>query len=194
MNRAHPSAQASLFGEPETATDRLFFAIFPATDAAAQAAALACDLRSRHRLGGQPLASDRLHVTLNHLGDYVGVPRDLVAAATKAGGAVAASSFDVCFDRVASFASARAVVLQGGEGLAALIAFQQALVLEMTKAGLGRKAEKNFTPHMTLLYDKSPFAEQPIEPVSWTVQEFVLVHSLLGQTRHIALARWRLQG
>jgi 2'-5' RNA ligase len=33
-----------------------------------------------------------------------------------------------------------------------------------------------------------------VEPIRWTVREFVLVHSLLGQTRHVPLARWSLGG
>jgi RNA 2',3'-cyclic 3'-phosphodiesterase len=36
-------------------------------------------------------------------------------------------------------------------------------------------------------------AEHAIEPVSWTVTGFRLVHSLLGQTRHITLGEWRLE-
>jgi 2'-5' RNA ligase len=37
-------------------------------------------------------------------------------------------------------------------------------------------------------------AEEPVERVSWKVSEFVLVHSLQGQTRYIPLARWSLGG
>jgi 2'-5' RNA ligase len=33
-----------------------------------------------------------------------------------------------------------------------------------------------------------------VNPVSWKVTEFVLVHSLVGQTRYIQLARWTLEG
>jgi 2'-5' RNA ligase len=31
-----------------------------------------------------------------------------------------------------------------------------------------------------------------IEPIRWTVRDFVLVHSLRGRTMHIPLERWRL--
>jgi 2'-5' RNA ligase len=50
------------------------------------------------------------------------------------------------------------------------------------------------TLHVTLLYDKRVVDEQPIEPISWTVREFVLVRSLHGQTRHTDVARWQLRG
>jgi 2'-5' RNA ligase len=47
---------------------------------------------------------------------------------------------------------------------------------------------------MTLLYDDRSVAEQAVETIGWTAREFVLVHSLLGQTRHIPLGRWPLRG
>jgi len=47
---------------------------------------------------------------------------------------------------------------------------------------------------VTLLYDDVLVQERAVEPIRWTVSEFVLVHSLLGQTRHIPLARWSLGG
>jgi 2'-5' RNA ligase len=195
VSRSQTQPQTSLFGDGPEPTDRLFFALFLPADAALKAAAIADNLRERHRLRGKPLASDRLHVTLNHLGDYAGVPNDIVAAAMQAGAAVTASPFDVVFDRVTSFSSRprnKPVILRGEEGLAPLIAFQQALALQMRKAGLGRLAEQNYVPHVTLLYDDAGVVQEAIEPVGWSVREFVLVHSLLGQTRHIVLARWLL--
>jgi 2'-5' RNA ligase len=47
-----------------------------------------------------------------------------------------------------------------------------------------------FTPHVTLLYDKRSVEEQPIEPISWNVREFALIHSMNGHTH---LARWPLR-
>jgi RNA 2',3'-cyclic 3'-phosphodiesterase len=60
----------------------------------------------------------------------------------------------------------------------------------LTRGGLRRLANMNFTPHVTLLYDPRSVDEYPVEPVVWTVAEFVLVHSLKGH-RHIA--RWCLR-
>ena len=176
-------------------TDRVFFAIFPDADAAARIARLAQHLRGEHGLKGKPLAPERLHVTLHHLGDYVGLPRGVVAAAREAAAAVVRPPFDVTFDRVVSFGGSRnrPLVLCGGDGLAALTAFQQALGTAMAKAGLGRWAEPHFKPHVTLLYDNGGVAEQAVETIGWSVRQFVLVHSLLGQTRHVPLAHWPLR-
>ena len=180
-------------------TDRLLFLIYPDVEAAAGIARRAPDLRAEHGLSGRPVAQDRLHITLNHLGDHAGVPRDMVALAREAAGTLRASPFDVAFDRVVSFGGKPGnlpFVMRGGDGLVELLAFQQALAAAMRKTGsrIGKWAETNFTPHVTLLYDAKSVAEQAIAPMAWTVREFVLVHSLVGQTRHVVLDRWPLRG
>ncbi len=190
------SEQLSLLGfEPAVATDRLFFAIFPDAATRERIADQARTLRDVHGLNGRPLANDRFHVTLHHLGDHAGLRRDIVTAASEAAETVATPAFQVTLDKAASFHNGgnNPFVLQGGEGLGALKAFQRDLGLAMARAGLRRLVDKAFTPHVTLLYDKRLVTEQPIEPVTWTVSEFVLIHSLLGQTQHVPLARWRLR-
>jgi 2'-5' RNA ligase len=194
------SVQSSLagFDVRPVPTDRLFFAIFPDADAALRIAWQAQQLRGQHGLRGRPLAKDRFHVTLHHLGDYVGLPADTVASARRSAAAVAvgAESFPVSFDRVGSFqrgARNSPLVLRGGDGLAKLTAFHQALGIEMKKTGLGRCVESGFTPHVTLLYDDRNVPEQDIEPISWTVDRLVLVHSLLGRTMHVPLGEWLLR-
>ena len=185
------------FGARTQPTDRLFFALFPDTAAAARIAQIAGRLRVEHGLSGSPLETGRFHITLHHLGDYHGLPQGVVARALEAGAAVAMAPFDVVFDRVMSFSAkpgGRPLILHGGDGVAAVKAFQQALGVAMAKAGLGRWVKPQFTPHMTLLYDDGLVADQAVPPVGWRVHEFVLVHSLLGQTRHIPLARWPLRG
>jgi 2'-5' RNA ligase len=177
-----------------SATDRLFFALFPDATTAARIYALQQDLRVRHGLWGRPLAMDRLHVTLCHLGDYAGLPQAVVAKAREAASSLMASPFEVTFDRALTFsgrAHNRPFVLRSKEGAAPVETFQRKLGAEMTMCGLGRFA-KPYTPHMTLLYDSADVAEHAIEPMTWTVTEFRLVHSLLGQTRHIPLGDWRL--
>jgi 2'-5' RNA ligase len=190
--------QLSLMGfEDAQPTDRLFFAIFPDANSAARIARLAEGLRDSHGLRGKPLASDRFHITLHHLGDHVGLPQSIVAAACEAGANVTMPQFDVAFDQVGGFARGtgnRPFVLQGGDGLAALALFQRVLGTAMMKAGLKRWTETSFTPHVTLLYDDQEVARYSVETIGWTVKEFVLVQSLLGQTRHIPLARWQLRG
>jgi RNA 2',3'-cyclic 3'-phosphodiesterase len=196
-------AQSSLPGFDATPkpVDRLFFAIFPDSATSARIAQLALQLRAEHGLRGSPLKQERFHVTLHHLGDYAGLQQGIVAMASQAAAAVVRQpfdlSFDISFDRAASFCSTprnRPFVLRGGDGLAAVTAFQQALSTEMTKAGLGRWAKRAYTPHVTLLYDDRCIAEQSVEAIGWTAHEIVLVHSLINQSLHVPLARWPLRG
>lgn len=177
-------------------TDRLFFALFPDAETAMQIAGLARSLREEHGLHGQPLREDRLHVTLHHLGDYAGVPQDVVAKAGQAATRMAIAVFEVVFDSVSSFSGRsrnHPFVLRGDQGLALLVAMQAELGKHMKAAGLASWVEGNFTPHVTLLYDHRSVAPQPVEPIAWTAREFVLVHSELGQTRHHVLGRWPLR-
>jgi 2'-5' RNA ligase len=60
----------------------------------------------------------------------------------------------------------------------------------MRKSGLS--AGSQFTPHVTVPYDGSRVEEQFIEPIHWTVRDFVFVHSGRGRMMHIPLERWRL--
>lgn len=177
-------------------TDRLFFAMFPDVSAAAHFERLARHQCDEHRLRGTPLATERFHVTLHHLGDYAGLPRHIVAAAEQAAATVAMPPFEIAFDRVGSFdrPGNRPLVMRGGHGVAALTAFQQTLGAALKKAGLSHMVARDYTPHLTLLYDERRVAEQSVETISWTAHEFVLVHSLLGRTRHVSLGRWSLRG
>lgn len=177
-------------------TDRLFFALLPDAEAAGRIAKLAQQLRGEHGLRGKPLASERLHVTLHHLGDYAGLPQGVVAAAAQAAASVNMPPFKVTFDRAASFAGRREskpFVLLGGDRNAELMAFQQALGRAMTAFGLGRLVEPRFTPHLTLLYDRLAVAERCIESIAWRVQEFVLLRSLLGRSEYVQLGCWQLR-
>jgi 2'-5' RNA ligase len=125
-------AQSALPGfdiAPEP-TDRLFFAIFPDVDAAARITLLARHLRGEHGLTGTPLAMDRFHVTLHHLGDFVGLPRDIVVRAGEAAAAVTMPPFDISFDRAMSFRvgpTKRPLVLHGGDGVGGLTVFRRTL-------------------------------------------------------------------
>jgi len=179
--------------DPPTPTDRLMFLLYPDPATAEAIAREARRLKDALGLRGQPLLTDRFHVTLHHLGDYVGLPNDVVRKGEAAGQALAAAPFEVAFDRAVSFANRpgnNPFTLQGGEGVAALIAFQQALGLKM--AGAGLKPDRQFVPHITLLYDGQVVPAQAIAPIRWTVSRFVLVQSKLGQTQHIVLKAWDL--
>ena len=179
-------------------TDRLFTALMPDPDTAARITQIAQQLRTDHALRGRLVATERLHVTLNHLGDFPAFPAELADRAIKAMAALPPmAAFDVAFDRAMSFTNRRAsnlpFVLRASSGVEAMTTLAKALETAMIKAGAMQK-RATFTPHVTLLYDDRSVAETPVEPVRWTAREFVLMHSLLGQTKHVALARFSLAG
>jgi 2'-5' RNA ligase len=186
---------------PPTPTDGLFFAVFPDTNTAASIAKLAQQLCAETRSKSKPLAANRLHVTLLHLGNFAGgLPQARVDAAMRAATSISMKPFTVELDNVMSFASKPRpgpLVLGGGEGAGGLHALHDALGLALQDAGFGDRAvtpSVPYTPHVTLAYGMPWMATRPIESVCWNVREFALMHSLLGRTRHIALAQWPLVG
>jgi tRNA(adenine34) deaminase len=146
-------------------------------------------------LKGRPLARERFHITLHHLGDYAGIRQDVVAAAVQAASKVEVPAFDVSLDRVGSFrtrAPRKPCVLRGSSGVADLVTLHEALGAAMRGTILGSWVHSSFTPHVTLLYDEQMVEERAVAPVRWPVREFLLIHSLLGQTKYIVLGRWIL--
>lgn len=154
--RRDPASLGGGLHGPAKPTDRLFFAVFPDAATAERIALLAQQLREKHRLHGKPFEAGRFHVTLQYLGDHLGLPQDIVGMAADAAAAVDMPAFDLGFDRASSFSSRprnRPLVLRGDEGVRALTAFQRTLGVAMNKVGLGRWADGAYTPHVTLLYD-----------------------------------------
>lgn len=195
--RVDAGGQASLgdFGRTDP-TDRLFFAVFPDEAAALRIAALAQELRAKHGLQGKALRTDRLHVTLHHLGDFPGDLWQSVAdKAARTADRIRANAFEIAFDSASSFATRRQdrpFVLRSGVRSESLHDLHARLGAGSRALGNGARIQADFVPHVTLLYDERMVAPEPVGPVSWTVREFVLVRSLLGQTRHERLGRWPL--
>ncbi|HEX8472082.1 MAG TPA: 2'-5' RNA ligase family protein [Brevundimonas sp.] len=194
-----PDLTPDLFGEARAPADRLFLAIFPDAEAVARIAEAAEDLRREHGLKRLVHPLDHLHITLFHLGDFAGVPRDLVRNVSAAAEAMKVAPFEVTFDHATSFPGrpgSRPFVLKGGlpdeTRLAELNTCRQALGLALAAQGVRTTAA--FTPHITLLYDDPVIAPCPIDPISWTVNELVLVRSHIGKNVYEHIGRWPLQG
>jgi 2'-5' RNA ligase len=168
---------------------RLFLAAIPDAVTAARIHRLAGVLKRAHQFNGRLIEPERLHVSLFFLG---GLPEQDIRAACAAAAEVRMEPFEVLFDRTASFRGkrdSRPFVLVGDSGLRRLISFRRMLGGVMMRRGLRKVANTNFAPHVTLLYDARAVEEYPIEPICWTVNEFVLIRSLRG---HDCLARWPL--
>jgi RNA 2',3'-cyclic 3'-phosphodiesterase len=182
---------------PQPPRDRLFFGLPSQQGAATAIMRAARGLRRFHGLNGRLIEPRCLHVSLHGIGQYDGLPNFAVELACEAAAMVSTPPFPLLFDRVVSFdnkSEKRPVVLLPGCDLAPLFKLHHALGEAMKRARIGRHVRPHFAPHMTLLYDSRVVRERPIEPIRIDVQDFVLVHSLVGRRRHIELARWPLRG
>ncbi|SEP09574.1 2'-5' RNA ligase [Rhodospirillales bacterium URHD0017] len=169
-------------------TARLLFLVYADPTAAAAAVETGCRLRDQYGLNGPPILRRHIHSTLWHVcDDDAPPPPALLATLTTCASRVSMPTFRVSFDRVESFVGG-ALVLRGEEGVIGL-----ELLYENLGAALCIKRTRSFVPHVTVLRDKRYLLPSvPIEPIEWTVTEFVLVHSLLGKTTHRVLARFPL--
>jgi RNA 2',3'-cyclic 3'-phosphodiesterase len=173
-----------------TSTGRLFLAAVPDADTARRIHRLAVALKRAHGFDGRIIEPERLHVSLFFLGE---LPEPIARIACESAAEVRAPPFQVLFDRSVTFRGKpgnRPFVLTGDDGLDRLKSFRRTLGVAMARKGLRFLAKKEFTPHITLMYAEHDVEEHPIEPIGWTVNELVLIHSMRG---HVHLARWPLR-
>ena len=176
---------------------KVFFAIRPTEAAADGLYRLAQRERSRRRMTGWPTQAQHLHVSLNGLGAHREPPRRLIARAIEACATIPTRAFVVSFNRLGSWGRGdgqRPFVLRGDDGMAGVYALHDAIHRALVAAGVVRPRPRDFEPHLTLLRDRIAATEEFIEPVSWRVQEFVLLDSVHGEGRHDVLGRWTLAG
>jgi RNA 2',3'-cyclic 3'-phosphodiesterase len=167
---------------------RLFFAAVPDFDAAARIHRVAGILKRAHRFAGKLVPRECLHVSLLFLGRG---SEQLLRDAREAVAGVKMTPFEVSFDRTASFRGRPGnypFVLVGDDTLDRLKTLGHALDAAIAEQGVAGRVRRDFTPHVTLLYGDRAVEEYPVAPICWTVNEFVLIHSLQGH-RHVA--RWR---
>lgn len=172
---------------------RIFLAALPDAAAAARVHALTEELKAKHGFTANPILPEHLHVTLFHLGDWPKLPDEIVRLAGDAAAQVRVPPFDVLFSRAESFRNSTGIypfVLTGGK--AQWTALHEALRAALAKAGLGGATHGVFEPHITLTYDKVRVKPHAIDPIGWTVRDFVLIHSQLGKTTHHRLGCWPL--
>jgi len=174
--------------------ERIFLACLPDAATAARIHDRAQAFKREHGFDGALILPEHLHVTLFHLGDWRALPDEVVRMAKEAAGCVRLPPFGVTFGRAGSFRNRTGVhpfVLTGDAKEWAPLHI--ALAAALRGAGLGGATQGAFEPHVTLTYDEvrvKPFA---VQPIAWTVVDFVLIHSVLGKTVHNHLGRWALR-
>lgn len=192
------SGQMSLDGfEPKaTRLYNLFLALMPDAHAASRAQALAMHLGQAQGVAVKAARTARFHVTLFHVGNFLGeVPADTLRAAKVVAQSMVTAPFNVAFDEVGSFKGkpGRLPVVLLGAASPGLMQFQAELDQKMKRAGLTHgEHHRQFTPHLTLFYGRSPLQAQTIDPIAWRARDFVLIRSVVGEGVYIEEGRWPL--
>lgn len=132
---------------------------------------------------------DLLHVTLLTLFDLHRAPPGWLPAVVAALDVFESPPFPLAFDRIEN---RKAVTLRTREPLAEARAVQAALVRHLLEARAPMMLGTTPEPHLTINYAGDRLRAETIAPIGWTVDEILLVESVVGQARHVEHGRWRL--
>ena len=172
----------------------VFFCIKPTVDAAGKSYTVAVDLSRRIGVRAKPTEPEKLHISLCGIGDYRrSLVRRRLHAAESAAGKISFPAFDVTFEQIMTFRGGndgRHPIVAGGFN-APLREFHQVLAERLRADGV--RVAQDVTPHMTLLYAREPIPPEPIEPLQFRAEEFVLIRSIQGRGEHRLLGRWPLR-
>jgi len=174
---------------------RLFFALLPDEAARVSMSRAAAWLEASYQPIGRWIAPAEFHVTLRFLGEESRLNEALVERAMSAAGAVRMESFDLVFDSASSFPGARPPwVLRCREPSEPLHRLWHSLDLAMVGEGAHSDSGLDFVPHITVLrHADKPLPACAIDPITWHVRDFTLMHSRPGKERcYVELGRWRL--
>ncbi|GAB6197358.1 RNA 2',3'-cyclic phosphodiesterase [Lysobacter xanthus] len=168
---------------------RLFFALWP-DDTVRGALESAVGGVAAFRGRGRRIAAAKYHLTLHFLGGWSGWLDAIAATARAAAAAVDARAFHLVVDRAGGFAGPRVGWL-APEGNSGLDALWSALGHALDDAAVPYRVHEHFSPHVTVMREMRGRPEESvIEPISWPVEDFVLVHSHAG--RYDVIDRWML--
>ncbi len=152
-------------------------------------------LEVMRRLPALACAVDKLHMTILPLGDIRCWQTDEFAGLEAELGAVREGAFPVLFNRIRANRRHAQLV---GTAMREARAFRRHLlgrlhapvtrVLERQSRTLPDNAPR---PHITLDYHSELACNEPIAPIDWMVEEFLLIESVHG-AGHVERGRWPL--
>lgn len=178
----------------EPAPNRLFFALVPPQESLPEISAAANTLQQEHQFGGRLLNPQRYHITLFFFGDYT--PPENEPAILKAAEDISSPPFQLQLDKAGCFPNRDiATWLAPNETPPELDHLGQQL--RKTVSHLSRERNSGFTPHLTIGRQAiQKLRARSISPITWPVNEFVLIRSILHQypARYEVLGRYPLTG
>ena len=171
-----------------------FFALRPSAADAARLDAQIESLLAAHGVKRKRVAFERLHITLEPIGNDEDLAR--VEAACRAADTIRMPPIAICLDAAMSYRGSDAFVLRGADGAAGLSGIRALrTALGCALADRGFRPSPKYDPHMTLSYDPRQRVDPvAVEPISFQAAEFALVKSHVGLTRHEVLRTWPLAG
>lgn len=131
------------------------------------------------------------HVTLLSLFDLHHAPPEWLPAVIAALDAFRGAAFPLAFDRIEN---RKAVTLRTRDPLAEARAFQAALVRHLLEHRAPMMLGTTPEPHLTINYHGDRLRAEKMPVIAWTVEEILLMESVVGKTTHVEHGRWRLCG
>jgi 2'-5' RNA ligase len=131
-----------------------------------------------------------LHVTLLTLFDLHHAKPEWLGQVIAALDSFEAPAFPLAFDRIEN---RKAVTLRTRAPLAEARAFQAALVRHLLACKAPMMLGTTPEPHVTINYRGDRLNAQKMPPIGWTVDEVILMESVVGKTTHVEHGRWRLR-
>jgi len=132
-----------------------------------------------------------LHTLLQPVGDRSWITDADIEATRRALSRVRHAPFLMLFDRIEG---GETMALRGGIQNCAAQEFRL-VVLDALFSHYERLPTYRLDPHM-IVHDRGEGRPGRLlaQPIAWLVDEVVLVETMLGETRHVELGRWRLTG
>jgi 2'-5' RNA ligase len=176
--------------------ERLFIGLFPDEPVRQQADRMSRRIADELSLVGKPLPADRFHTSLVHISDRKRVRSKDEFAADLAARRVKVRPFEITYSRLGSFPGVpkkdrpleHPLVLLADDG--PVMDLYAALAEGLRKFRF--RVPESFRPHLTLSYNRQFLPARKIEPITFVVREFVLVHSRLWLTEYRILKTWTL--
>lgn len=144
---------------------------------------------AHHQLRAKPRQKKNLHVTLHS----IPLLEHVIESAKQACEVISkrTAPFSIQFEEVMTFNGSALVLGQGQDPNQDLHSFHRLLGGELTREGF--RTRKSFSPHITLA-DGEAIERQIVQPIGWTVDEFVLIYSFYGKSEYLELGHWPLTG
>ena len=168
------------------ATRRLFFALWP--DAGMREAMVQATRKAARASGGRPVPAENLHVTLAFLGSVAERRLPELGELARGEGESAGPALELVFDHLEHWRPAQVLCAAAAEPPTAVAALARKLQGLLIGRGFAPDLEsswsvavdmtKQFRPHVTLARKVyRPPRVMEIDPVTWSLADFVLVDS-----------------